>query len=199
VLRWVLKDLAIWGSDNYMLSLPLASDDEAPERGYVLQHLHAMYPTLDITALSARIADVARLAEIEGNQMKGLKFEPRRMPLYTDQELRRNAASLLGVIRYILDQRTIAQGWSQGWKSFEWEGMPLTQVFCVGRKAGWTDDRISTLFDLLIDEATLSTDIAEFECDDGIGRIMRTFSPSGEVVSDLVRHYTTQWGLPYAV
>ncbi|HKR58258.1 MAG TPA: phosphoribosyltransferase [Pyrinomonadaceae bacterium] len=199
VLRWVLKDLAIWGNDNYTLSLPLECEEETLERGYVLHHLHAMYPTLNIAALSARIAEVARRAEIEGNQMRGFKFESHRTPLYTDVELRRNAISLLGVIRHVLDQQTAAKGWSENWKSLEWDGMSLTEIFNLGKNAGWTDECISTLFDILIDEATLSTDIKESPGADGIKRIVRMFSPAGEVVSDLVRRYTTQWGLPYAV
>jgi hypothetical protein len=199
VLRWVLRDLAIWGSENYILSLPLPSDEEDPERGFVLQHLHAMYPTLKISALAARIAEVARQAETEGNQMKSLRFEPRWLPVYADDELRRDAASLLAIIRYLADRQTVARGWSEGWKDFQWQGMSLTEIFEIGRNVGWTDDRISTLFDILIDEATLSTDIAPFGGEDGIERMMRTFSPAGEVVIHLVRRYTTQWGLPYAV
>ena len=35
--------------------------------------------------------------------------------------------------------------------------------------------------------------------EDGVMRIIRTFAPAGEIISDLVRRYTTQWGLPHGV
>jgi len=202
VLRWVLKDLAIWGLDNYTLSLPQRYEGRTSKDGYDLEHLRAMYPALDIGRLTDRIAEVERNAASEGNAMRAYKFEFHKTPIYTDQELRRDATCLLSVMRFIADRRTVAKGWTDGWaspKCLQWEGLTLEEIYSLGKQFGWSDDRITTLFDILIDEATLSTDIAPFDCPDGIRRIVRTFSPAGEIVSDLVRRYTTQWGFPHGL
>jgi hypothetical protein len=202
VLRWALKDLAIWGVDNYTLSLPQRLDDRASNDGYDLEHLRAMYPALDIGCLTDRIAEVERIAASEGNALRAYRFESRKTPVYTDQELRRDALCLLSAMRLIADQRTVEKGVRYGWEnsnSFHWEGLTLGEIYGLGEDLNWTDDRITTLFDILIDEATLSTDIAPFYCPDGVTRIVRTFSPAGEIVSELVRRYTTQWGLPHGL
>jgi hypothetical protein len=52
------------------------------------------------------------------------------------------------------------------------------------------------LFDLLIDDGSIVTRVEEVVDEDGVTRLVRTFKPDGEAVSDLVRHLTVQWGLP---
>lgn len=198
VLGWVLKDLAIWGSQNYSLSLPqeLAQTPYA----YDLQHLTAMYPTLDIGALTKRIANTAQVAEMEGNKLRNLKFEAKRTVDYPDEQLRRDAATLLSLIRYVLDERAVARFWTEGSDSLQWGALSLHEISTLAQKRyKWEHHLFSTLFDILIDEATLSTDIGPFLCKDGIRRVTRTFSPAGEVISDLVRRYLTQWGVPLGI
>jgi hypothetical protein len=79
----------------------------------------------------------------------------------------------------------------------EAEGLRASEIFALGRQFGWEPARISTLFDILIDDAKIVTRVQRTMDENGWQRWTRTFKPDGEVVSDLLRRYTAQWGLPH--
>ena len=70
------------------------------------------------------------------------------------------------------------------------------EIFELGRRFDWESARISTLFDILIDDANLVTRVETYRDESGELRLARTFKPDGEVVGELLRRYTIQWGLP---
>lgn len=196
-LGWVLKDLAVMGTDNYSISLPKSPSDVNSTGGYCLDHLLVMYPTIDIEKLTQWISEIEKQARSEGTRLKGRKFEPYESALISDKELRQNAISLLQVIRYILDQR-IEEYREYRQKALHHPfGLRAREIFNLGRRLGWEDIMISALFDILIDEANLVTHVQNVEDENGEQRLARTFEPDGEIVSELIRRYTNQWGLPH--
>jgi len=76
-------------------------------------------------------------------------------------------------------------------------GLSLAEILEIGTRLAWDKAKTSALCDILIDQAALSTDISRILDENGMTRLVRTFAPAGEVVSEMVRRYTTQWGLPH--
>jgi hypothetical protein len=196
ILRWVLRDLAASDPDTYTLHLPSEPDETTSEGGYTLDHLRVMHPTLNVKELTQRIAKIEREARSEGTRLRRRKPKPRPSPRFSDEELRDNAVRLLQVIRHALDDRLLVEFLEGRKKPSHPYGLPAREIFDLGRKLGWEDIRISTLFDILIDEAYLVTHV-ELRTDETDKQFwVRTFEPDGEMVSELVRRFTTQWALP---
>jgi len=194
-LSWLLRDLYASDTDAFTLFLP-RRDDAGLSGGYSLEHLKVMYPTIDVGLLAGRIAETQRKAESDGRRLRHIKAVPHKAPICDDAELRTNALHLLQAISYTIDQRRAARYIeSEEHETFR-QGLRANEIFMLGRRLGWSDSRISALFDILIDEANLVTRVEQFPDDSGHRHWTRTFKPDGEVVSDLVRHYTAQWGLP---
>jgi hypothetical protein len=198
ILRWALKDLGVLDDSAYTLNLPVEPSTEYGTRSYSIEHLRVMYPTLDITGLNDTVAALAKAAHSEGKQLRSYKHQPKKLSLYEDNELRANALSLLQIIRQELDRRMLLEGIPEKGDYPHPFGLTLKEIFKIAKEGRlpWADERISTLFDILIDEGLLVTHVERLQ-EDGVSRVSRTFEPDGEVVSSYVRRYTTQWGLPY--
>lgn len=202
VLRWVLKDLALLDPSDYIISLPKSTSDKESKGGYTLEHLKVVFPTLDIDKLTDRITQIDKESSSEGAQLRAKKFEPAAPPEVTDDELHQDALRLLQIMLHELDQRRLEKellrdGSTDDQETDHFCGLRADEIFKLGERMRWGKARTSTLCDILIDQAALSTDISSSEDKDGIMRIVRTFAPAGEVVSEMVRRYSTQWGLPY--
>lgn len=197
VLYWVLKDLAVLGENDYSILLPKYEDDHEARGGYTLEHLKVVFPTLNVNKLTDRIAEVDREARLAGTQLRSRKFESAAVPMVTDAELHQDATRLLQVIRHELDQRILESEilGDPTVRSIRF-GLTLVEIFEIGKRFGWDRPRTSALCDILIDQAAVSTDVIAIEDPAGIARMVRTFAPAGEVVSEMVRRYSTQWGLP---
>lgn len=197
VLKWALKDLAVMGTDNYSISLPRDTREAGPiVGGYSLDHLLAMYPTLNIEELSRHISNVEISARKTGTRLRGITFKPYEYPSIYDEELKQDAVRLIQVIRYTLDQKNVE--YRDYWHKDPPHpfGLQTKEIFDLGKKLGLDDVRISTLFDILIDEAFLVTHVQEVNNRKEKKRLARTFEPDGEIVSNLIRAYSNQWGLP---
>jgi hypothetical protein len=200
-LEWILKDLYASDLEGFLITLPSHSTDRGSRSGYSLDHLKVMYPTLRTDVLVDQIAEVEKKARAEGNRLSRVKSERRPALSFSNEELYSNAMDLLQTIGYELDTRyaEAAQGPSSGTARQETRGLRANEIFELGRRFGWEPARISTLFDILIDDAKLITRVQRTLDEAGRGRWTRTFKPDGEVVSDLVRRYTAQWGLPHGL
>jgi hypothetical protein len=202
VLGWALKDLAILGSNDYTLSLPKYATDKQTNSGYTLEHLKVVFPKINLDELSERIAQIDKEASSEGARLRNIKFEPTPPPDTTDDELHLAAIQLLQLIRYQLDQRVLEaelltyEG-DESSSPRHLPGLRLREIFSIGERMNWDRAKVSTLCDILIDQAALSTDVSLVKGRDGVERQVRTFAPAGEVISEMVRRYTTQWGLPH--
>lgn len=198
VLKWVLKDLAVIGCDNYSISLPRDTNEANAVGGYSLDHLQVMYPTLDIKKLTQYISKIEKDSRSVGVRLGRSSFEVTESRFVTDEELQRDAISLLQLIRHVLDQRI--ERYHEYWRrSLEHHpfGLTAAEIFELGARLNLEDVQISALFDILIDEAFLVTHVQTINDDDGVCRMARTFEPDGEIVSEMIRKYTDQWGLPY--
>jgi hypothetical protein len=198
VLKWVLKDLAVIGCDNYSISLPRDPSEANSIGGYSLDHLQVMYPTLDIKKLTQDISKIEKESRHIGTRLGKSSFKVIESPFVTDEELKRDAINLLQLIRHILDQRIerYEEYWQRSLKHHPF-GLTAAEIFELGTRLNLENVRTSALFDILIDEAFLVTHVQTINDDDGVCRIARTFEPDGEIVSEMIRKYTDQWGLPY--
>jgi hypothetical protein len=200
VLRWVLKDLSIGYAGQYEIVLPFADIKSSTSQGYDLAHLKVMYPSLSLQRLCSVIAEIEAKARKEGNEQRRVKSVSRAQRSIETTDLQKYAISLLQGIRHVLDER-IMEDVHIGNQSIPHPmGLSAKEIFDLGSKIGLHDSCItSSLFDILIDEAYLVTHAESMICNDGIKRWCRTFEPDGEMISDYVRKYTAQWGLPYGL
>jgi hypothetical protein len=194
-LQWILRDLYAADPRTVTVSLPSRSGGAMTAGGYRLDHLRVMYPTLNTDQLVEMIAETDRTAQSEGAKLRARRFEIEPYVPALDAELRRDAMYLLQVIANAVDDRHAAE------LLFNPEcdhrlGLKPTEVFELGEQLGFKRSYISALFDLLIDDGSIVTRVEEVLDEDDITRLVRTFKPDGEAVSDLVRHFTVQWGLP---
>lgn len=199
VLRWTLRDLATADSGAYTLSLPCEPDVPRRRDEYTLGHLRVMYPGLDIRGVTQRIARIENDARREGGLLRGRKLERAQLPRFTDDQLREDATQLLQAIGYFCDQEKLEALAMGDPPPGHPHGLTADRIFRVGRETfGWENARISVLFDILIDEAALVPHVERLRgVHGGAGEFfVRTFEPDGEMVSELVRSLTTQFGLP---
>ena len=197
VLRWVLRDLHAAATNEFSISLPANAKDVRSSSGYHLGHLRVMYPTLDIDYLNKWIAKIEREARSEGKDLP--QREPLSSPLLTDEELHKKALGLLQQVMNDLDRKRIQSYWqSQQHLTPHPFGLTAEEIFKIGKHYKWEKVLSSTLFDVLIDQATLVTHVQIISDSHGEKTVERTFEPDGEVVSEAVRGYTMQWGLPDA-
>ena len=198
VLTWVVKDLSAAGAEVYPLSLPGMERGVplgASSTGFTLEHLHAMYPNLNTAALYERIASDVQSSQSVGGQIRNRQFDAQPPLRVADAELRENALALIQLIRHTLDKRAVLRCLTDDCERRHPCGLTAAEIFDLGRRHQWEAARISALFDILIDDAHLVTHVEE-RLWDNRSVAMRTFEPDGEIVSDLIRQLTTQWGLP---
>ena len=197
-LKWLLRDLYAADPKMFAISLPLRSSDPSATSGYDLEHLRVMYPTLNVQALADRIAEIEHDARTQGYERRGRKTEQERVEQIADDELHVRALELLQVVTKVVDDNHIRNLLSRGVASSR-SGLRFNEVLKLGERLGSRRAHISALFDILIDEANLVTRVEPCVEEDGQTRLARTFKPDGEVVTELVRHLTVQWGLPIAL
>jgi len=197
VLRWTLKDLYAAAPHEFTLSLPTTADRAQDGNGYHLEHLRVMYPTVDIDYLDKWIARIEHEARSEALQLRSLK--PLNVPLLTDTDIRERALDMLQAISVSIDRKRIERYWEGREEPKHPFGLTASEIFRIGNRFGWEKVVTSTLFDLLIDEAALVTHVQTVEHADGHKTVERTFEPDGEIVSEAVRRYSSQWGLPDAI
>jgi hypothetical protein len=153
-----------------------------------------MYPTVDIAALSKQVSIVDKRALEGGAKLRGHPVETSPQMEVPSAELRRRAWQLLQVIRVELDQRIAEERlFDAHWRVPDPFGLNAREIFNLGDRFGWPRVVTSALFDILIDDGHLVTDVAfdsRKQCWE------RVYEPDGEMVSELVRLYTTQRGLP---
>jgi hypothetical protein len=192
-LRWLIRDL--YASNESCFSLELPTLGAPNDGGYSLDHLLVMYPTLDIDALVEEVLDTCSEASGDGRRLRDRHRDVGPVYRWPNEQLSENALSLLQLIGHVLDQRHTDEGlYSEAGTVTKRSGLTVREIFLIGKHQGWEDQRISTLFDLLIDDASLVTRVEEMQDEAGLVRLTRTFKPDGEVVSDLLRSYTRQWG-----
>lgn len=198
VLRWVFKDLAASGIPASIISLPKSPQDNNSVDGYDLSHINVMYPRLNVNMLTQRIIMIQKEAWSEGTLLKRIKSESRKSHFYTDDQLQTDARDLLQLIRDDLDQRALESYWIKDKITPHPYGLRAKEIFSLGRDyLGLEDVRISALFDILIDGAYLVPHVQKITNEEGIyNKIGRTFEPDGEVVSEWIRSFTDQYGLP---
>ncbi len=203
-LSWILKDL--YASETFSCNLSLPSKGRTSNtNGYTLEHLRVMFPTLKIELLVDEIAKVAYQAREDGNAIRrsgdpSAKSLEGTVPDVANDELHRRAISLLQAIGDELHQRIAEQCIIGGHRppSAEVPGLRAREIFDIGTKEfHWDPVCVSTLFDILIDDANLVTRVEKTLDVGGTWRWTRTFKPDGEVVTDLLRRFTRQWGLPH--
>jgi hypothetical protein len=196
VLEWTLKSVYAAGDRLADIWLPTGNLKQT-SRAYNLRHLHVMYPTLDLEKLNLEIAKVASRAEHEGRQVHRRVVEITPPIEISDLELRKNAWALLQVIRRELDniiqeERLMDPNWEPPYPF----GLTPNQVFALGARFNWPKVETSALFDVLIDDGYLVTEVASNVNRSKQRRDFRVFLPGDEMVSELVRLYTSQRGLP---
>ena len=192
-LQWVLRDL--YASDPAIAEISLPSHkSETSGSGYTLDHLRVMYPTVDIDKLVQLITDIDGVARSEGTKLRGRRFDVEPYAVSSDVELLRDAMRLLQVIAYAVDKRHAEELLYA--PEADRPGLRPNEIFDLGASLGFKRAYVSALFDILIDDGSVVTRVEDVIDEDGITRLVRTFKPDGEVVSELVRHFTIQWGMP---
>ncbi len=204
-LEWILKDLYVADPGGFGIRYPCYSNDFTGKNSYSLNHLRVMYPTLNVDALVERIIRVGKEAERFGHKcaQKQARVDSPKAVI-SNAELHEKAMQLLQVIRYTLDQRRAEMSVQDIDPLVPNPGLRAKEVFDLAKRLDWGSRNqqewlpaaISTLFDILIDDAKLVTRVEYFPDEAGRLRWTRTFKPDGEVVSELVRDYNAQWGLP---
>jgi hypothetical protein len=194
-LQWILRDLYAADPRTVTISLPSRSGSAMTAGGYSLEHLRVMYPTLDTDQLVEMIAETDRAAQSEGAKLRSRHFDIAPYVPALDAQLRMDAMYLLQVIANAVDERHATELLFNPTCDRRL-GLKSTEVFELGERLGFQRPYISALFDLLIDDGSIVTRVEEVVDEDGVTRLVRTFKPDGEAVSDLVRHLTVQWGLP---
>lgn len=198
VLEWVLKSVYAAGGDVASVFLPGVSRSEASFGAYSLEHLRVMYPTLSLERLQERLVLADARAAQQGAALrrrsasKGAFEQPDQPTMDSD------AWHLLQLIRFSLDETICEERtYDPDWTVPTPFGLSAKDVFRLGERLGFKPWYTSSLFDLLIDNGHLVTHIAPRRRDTD-RKLMwtRVFEPDGEMVSDLVRIYTSQHGLP---
>jgi len=197
VLQWALKGLYAAGQEVATVYLPGMAAEDNPPDGFTLNHLRAMYPTLKLERLIDAIGVIDAEAAREGSDVRGRSAPPLSQTDSSSGNLRQNAWTLLQVIRHVLDNRIQEEKlFDPLWKRPHPFGLTADEVFALGDHFGWQRAKTSALFDMLIDDCHLVTHVMKSADQDGICRWKRVFEPDGEMVSDLVRMYSVQRGLP---
>jgi len=194
-LQWVLRDLYASDPRMFTISLPRRSDEMGSGAGYSLEHLRVMFPTLAIDDLAEVIAEVDHVAQSEGSRRRHIKFDRPPYQPVSDARLRMDATRLLQVIARVVDERYASELLFDP-SCQRRQGLNIEEVFALGERLNFDRAHISALFDILIDDGSLVTRVEKSLDADGVTRFARTFKPDGEAISDLVRHFTVQWGLP---
>jgi len=192
VLKWVLKDISVLDPSEYSLLLPTSVDEDTKNVGYSLDHLWVVFPELNLNELNGWIAKNAKSAISEGKKIKSKwKSSSKPIPLYSPSELWKSAIDLLQVIRHVIDQRIMSMDLYDNDGNYTKHpfGLRAQDIFDLGRSLKFTDVVISALFDILIDEAYIVTHVSEVDYNSE-KRMVRSFEPDGEVISNLIRRYT---------
>ena len=194
ILRWILKALHAAADDLLQIYMPIKSSDDYCPPYYCLNHLLAMYPTLDVGALVAEIGEINDSARSVAKNLRKERVRTGRPSRDGEWELHQDAWSLLQVIRKTLIDRIIEEKlYNPEWITPYPFGLRAKEIFSLGDLLKWPRVRTSALFDILIDDGHLVTNVVEDTKDSSWHRV---FHPDGEMVSELVELYTLQRGLP---
>jgi hypothetical protein len=192
-LEWLVRDIYASGENLVDFVLPLP-DADVDETGYDLRHLRVMYPGLDIPAITQKVVDVFEFARKRGRSVRGKRTD-RPVFRFAQEDGRVGALHLIQGILALLDERN-AERWIGGSGGRHLPGLTAADVMSVGSSLGFTDAQTSALMDMLIDEANVVTRVEPLTDQAGRTYLQRTFMPDGEIVSDLVRRFNRQRGLP---
>lgn len=194
VLEWALKGLYAAGEGLVDVVLPISECSESSSKVCSLDHLRVMYPTVNLDALSKRIVMANKSAMEVGAKLRAHPIEVSPPIEVPSTELRRRAWQLLQVIRAELDHRIAEERlFNAQWSVPHPFGLNAREIFNLGDRLDWPRVVTSALFDILIDDGHLVTD-AFFDPREHCWE--RVYEPDGEMVSELVRLYNTQRGLP---
>jgi len=194
VLEWTLKALYAAGEGLVDVILPIPEFSESDSKACSLNHLKVMYPTVNLDGLSKLVAMANKKAQEKGAKLRGHPVEVSPPIEVTSAELRRRAWQLLQVVRAELDQRIAEKRlFDAQWPVPHPFGLSAREIFDLAERFGWPRVVTSALFDILIDDGHLVTCV-DFNLREQCWE--RVFEPDGEMVSELVRLYTTQRGLP---
>ena len=198
VLKQTIKDLSASSFKEATISLPKSSEEDFLTDGYTLNHLNVMYPNINLEGLNDYITDVFNTSWKNGNRVKNAPHKYNITKETDDEELTKASIKLLQAIRRKIDNAL--------YEIFEFEdeyphpfGLTASEIFDIGRALGIKDEeKISAAFDILIDNAFLVTHVQEKELliDSEEKFYVRTFEPDGEVISNKIRRFTSQFGLP---
>lgn len=196
-LRWLLRDLYAHDPKVFTLFQPQSTEERGP---FNLSHLRVMYPHLDVEALVRLLGELSKASMSEGAELRRRRSGTGKMrAVYIEtKELRVRARKLLQWMCQIIDERTAEASALEDGPELtvpSRQGLRAREIFEIGSALGYEAAEISALFDLMIDEGDLVTRVEVQEGGEG-RRLVRTFRPDGEVVSDGIRHYNRQWGLP---
>jgi len=201
VLEWVLKSVYASEDSVATIYLPQATAQEGTA-GYSLEHLRVMYPTLSLTALAERINEVDAKAAHTGMSVKGRATHSATAEQPDPSRMQLDAWHLLQLIRYTLDVMMAECRISEPtWTPSPSFGLTATEIFRLGDRLKFERWYTSSLFDLLIDAGHLVTHVGRRKLVDDKNDApheewVRVFLPDGEMVSDLVRTYSLQRGMP---
>ena len=189
----MLRD--VYAAEPELLRISLPSREADLDGGFTLEHLLAVYPNLNLSLLVDRIAECERAAHKEGralSQRRHSKSKP--VSVTEDGILHRDSITLLMLISKTLDDRE-ALGFFH--KEPRLRGLEMAEIVKLGASQGWTPSKISALMDILIDQAYLLTRVEQQLLN--TKRLVRTFKPDGELVSDRVRKLISERGLPLGI
>lgn len=202
VLKWILTDLFTLSPECYQLILPAFPSKTKASGGrdeYTLSHLRVMYPSLNIEKLTEYIHIKAEEAREKATKLRSRKLSYGCLEPFPDEQLRDWAINLCQLVRQELDEREASTFLIGTNKRCHPCGLTAKEIFAIGKKINIPEHAISVLFDLLIDNAYLVTHVEIQKDGDHKERIVRTFEPDGEVVSERIRKYTLMWGLPSVI
>lgn len=200
VLEEVLTHVLALGPEKVELDLPKINTNSIPNIGYTLEHLLAMYPTIEIRKLTEYVLTIANNARIKSMPLRLKKQKVSAMKKIDEVKINENARILAQVVRKTIDDKEIMMKYDFPKQSISYNGMTAEELLNQGkRKLNLSSLAISIALDRLIDEAYFVTHVETVNYGDGIYRLTRTFEPDGEIVSAKIRHYTELYGLPEGV
>jgi hypoxanthine phosphoribosyltransferase len=193
ILKWTLKDLFASGFKKSDISIPKVDDKSS----FALSHLRVIYPNLNLELLDKLLNDLLQEAYSEG-RIRKLK-KPTKDPFIlktNDYSLYEDAKFLIKVIRSEIDNKIIEKIINKERVKHPM-GLRTEEIFNLANRIRINEpQKISALFDILIDDALLVTHV-EKKYIDGSLYIVRTFEPDGEIISDVIRKSNDISGLNY--
>lgn len=197
VLKWVVKDIAASGISKSCFYFPSESTEDIDNgQGYTLNHLKVIYPTINLSKLNKMIYSYYFEGWSDGIKLIKKTFDENKLLKTTDIELNNQATQMLQIIRKILDVRQL-QDTINGKEIHHPDGLTTSEIYDISKRLGFKEEeRISALFDILIDRADLIPHTQYRTLKNNTTEYFRTFEPDGEIVSNKIRRLTAERGLP---